>query len=101
MFLSQVVGYTISALIINNIHKYWGQLGIAILAPSCKIIAYIVTCVHPPFPVIPIVYAFAGFGNGLEDGAWNAWVGGLDNANELLGYVPSLILKFNLETDRC
>jgi MFS family permease len=85
VFLSQVVGYTVSALVINKMHQSFGQLGIAIVAPLCKVIAYVVTCVHPPFPVIPVVYALAGFGNGLEDGAWNAWVGGLENANELLG----------------
>jgi fucose permease len=27
----------------------------------------------------------AGFGNGLEDGGWNAWVGNMQNANEVLG----------------
>jgi fucose permease len=29
----------------------------------------------------------AGFGNGLEDGGWNAWVGNMENANELLGFL--------------
>jgi fucose permease len=28
---------------------------------------------------------FPGFGNGVEDSAWNAWVGNMQNANELLG----------------
>ena len=27
----------------------------------------------------------AGYGNGLEDSAWNAWVGNMHHANELLG----------------
>ena len=27
----------------------------------------------------------AGFGNGVEDGAWNAWIGDMANANEILG----------------
>lgn len=25
------------------------------------------------------------FGNGLEDGGWNAWIGNMESANELLG----------------
>lgn len=29
----------------------------------------------------------AGFGNGLEDGGWNAWIGNMQNANELLGFL--------------
>ena len=40
---------------------------------------------HPPFPVLPCVLLFAGFGNGIEDSAWNAWIGNMQNANELLG----------------
>jgi MFS family permease len=65
----------------------WGQLGVAIIAPSCKIVAYVVTCVHPPYPVLPIIFMLAGFGNGLEDGGWNAWIGNMQNANELLGFL--------------
>lgn len=29
----------------------------------------------------------AGFGNGLEDGGWNAWIGNMANANEVLGFL--------------
>jgi len=29
----------------------------------------------------------AGFGNGLEDAAWNAWVGNMANPNEVLGFL--------------
>ena len=65
----------------------WGQLGVAVIAPSFKIVAYVVTCVHPPYPVLPIIFMFAGFGNGLEDGGWNAWIGNMQNANELLGFL--------------
>lgn len=28
---------------------------------------------------------FTGFGNGIEDSAWNAWIGNMHQANELLG----------------
>lgn len=44
-----------------------------------------VNCLHPPYPVLVVSFIFAGFGNGLEDAAWNAWVGGMANANEVLG----------------
>lgn len=40
---------------------------------------------HPPFPVLPVAMLFAGFGNGIEDSAYNAWVGNMHRANELLG----------------
>lgn len=33
---------------------------------------------------------FVGFGNGIEDSAWNAWVGNMQNANELLGILHGM-----------
>ncbi|RDW75114.1 MFS general substrate transporter-15 [Coleophoma cylindrospora] len=86
-YLAPFVGYTISAILNNKLHMRWGQRGVAIIAPICKLIAFIVTCTHPPFPVIPVIWVFIGFGTGLEDGAWNAWVGNMANANELLGFL--------------
>jgi hypothetical protein len=56
-----------------------GQRGIAIIAPCSKLVAYVVACNHPPYPVLPIVLTLAGFGGGLEDGAWNAWVGNMEH----------------------
>ena len=47
--------------------------------------AYVVIAVHPPYPVIIVFYIFVGYGLGLIDAAWNAWVGDLVNANQLLG----------------
>lgn len=61
-----------------------------------------------------LVFAFilAGFGNGVADAAWNAWVGNLANSSELLGFLhafygvggvvspliaTTLITKANLE----
>lgn len=85
MFLSPFVGYTTSAFILNKVHMSLGQIGIATLAPLCKIVAYVVVCVHPPFPVIPIIFVLTGLGQGLEDGAWNAWIGNMAKGNELMG----------------
>jgi fucose permease len=85
IFLSPFAGYTLAALMINKIHMHFGQLGVATIGPMCKLIAYVITCVHPPFPVIPIIFILTGFGNGIEDGAWNAWVGNMENPNELMG----------------
>lgn len=68
----------------------FGQLGIAVVAPCSKLLAYVVICIHPPYPVIPIVLTFAGFGNGLEDAAYNAWVGNMVHANELLGFLHGM-----------
>lgn len=57
------------------------------MAPGCHFIAYVVNCLHPPYPVLVVSFIFAGFGNGLTDSAWNAWIGNMANADELLGFL--------------
>ncbi|THX74752.1 MFS general substrate transporter [Aureobasidium pullulans] len=85
VFLSPFVGYTLSALINNLIHMKFGQRGVAFIAPTAHLIAYIIICLHPPYPVLVVAFILAGFGNGLVDSAWNAWIGAMQNANEILG----------------
>ncbi|KAG9248032.1 major facilitator superfamily domain-containing protein [Calycina marina] len=87
VFLSPFIGYALAAILNSRIHTRFGQLGVAVIAPSCKIIAYVVTCTHPPYAVLPVILVFTGFGNGIEDGGWNAWVGNMESANELLGFL--------------
>lgn len=85
VFLSPFVGYTLSALLNNLLHERYGQRGVAILTSGCHLAAYAIACAHPPYPVLVVVYMLAGFGNGLGDAAWNAWIGNMANANEVLG----------------
>lgn len=85
IFLSPFVGYTLSAILNNTIHTHFGQRGIALLCSGCHLVAYIIACLHPPYPVLVVVYVLAGFGNGIGDAAWNAWIGAMANANEVLG----------------
>ncbi|PGH26973.1 hypothetical protein AJ80_01357 [Polytolypa hystricis UAMH7299] len=87
IFLSPLVGYVTSALTNNMIHMRFGQRGAAILGPSAHLLAYIVIAVHPPYPVLVVAFIAAGFGNGIADAAWNAWIGAMVNANELLGFL--------------
>jgi fucose permease len=46
--------------------------------------------VHPPYPVLVIAFMIAGYGNGLTDAAWNAFIGSMDHANEILGLLHGL-----------
>ncbi|KAF2266775.1 MFS general substrate transporter [Lojkania enalia] len=87
VFLSPLVGYTASALLNNTIHLKFGQRGVALIAPGCHLVAYIVIAFHPPYPVLVIIFMIAGFGNGLADAAWNAWIGNMANPNEVLGFL--------------
>ncbi|KAM0322167.1 hypothetical protein ACHAQA_009656 [Verticillium albo-atrum] len=90
LFLSPFVGYVCSAILNNWLHMNFGQRGIAILCGSSHLIAYIIVSQHPPYPVLVVVYALAGFGNGIADAAWNAFIGNLANANETLGFLHAL-----------
>lgn len=87
VFLSPLIGYTASALLNNTIHLKFGQRGVGVLAPICHLIPYIVIAVHPPYPVLIVIFSIAGFGNGLADAAWNAWMGNMANPNEILGFL--------------
>ncbi|KAK9780078.1 putative Major facilitator superfamily domain-containing protein [Seiridium cardinale] len=90
IFLSPFVGYTASAFMNNWIHHNFGQRGVAFTAPVCHLIAYLIIALHPPYPVLVIAFTIAGYGNGLADAAWNAWIGNMDHANEILGFLHGL-----------
>lgn len=90
VFLSPFVGYTLAAILNQRLHIKLGQRGVALIGPSCHIVSYIINCVHPPYPVLVISFIFAGLGNGIADAAWNAWIGNMANANELLGVLHGL-----------
>ncbi|KAL4889902.1 major facilitator superfamily domain-containing protein [Aspergillus ambiguus] len=90
VFFSPLGGYTLAALLNNKIHVHLGRRGVAFIAPACHLIAYIVNCVHPPYPVLVVSFIFAGFGNGLADAAWNAWIGNMADANQMLGFLHGL-----------
>ncbi len=57
------------------------------LGPVCRLVGILPLVFHPPYPALPVVLLFTGFGNGIEDSAWNAWVGNMQRANELLGFL--------------
>ncbi|RLL94100.1 hypothetical protein CFD26_103627 [Aspergillus turcosus] len=85
VFLSPLGGYILAALTNNHIHLRLGRRGVAIIAPSCHILSYIINCLHPPYPLLVVSFVFAGFGTGLADSGWNAWVGNMADANQVLG----------------
>lgn len=59
------------------------------MAPLCHIITYVALAVHPPWPVLVVFNIVSGFGNGLCDAAFCAWVGGMDKANTVQGFMHS------------
>ncbi|KAI8964506.1 MFS general substrate transporter [Daldinia sp. FL1419] len=90
IFLTPFVGYTAAAFLNNIIHIKAGQRGVAFISSGCHLLSYIVIAVHPPYPVLVIAFMLAGFGNGIADAAWNAWIGNMARANEMLGFLHGL-----------
>ncbi|KAM3430133.1 hypothetical protein NHJ13734_007871 [Beauveria thailandica] len=87
LFAVPFVGYVAAALSNNWIHFKFGQRGVAFIGPICRIVGYLPMALHPPFPVLPVALLVAGYGNGIEDSGYNAWVGNMHQANELLGLI--------------
>ncbi|CZR69988.1 related to tetracycline resistance proteins [Phialocephala subalpina] len=89
IFLSPFVGYSLSSILNNHVHIRLGQRGVAIIGPTCHLVSYIIIAIHPPYPVLVVMYIFVGFGNGLIDAAWCAWLGNMANANEVQGVLQA------------
>ncbi|RDW86602.1 MFS transporter [Aspergillus mulundensis] len=85
IFLSPLIGFTIASLLDTKIYLALGRRGVAIISPSCHLLAYIANSFHPPYPVLVLTLALAGLGNGLADSAWNAWASGMEHASQVLG----------------
>jgi MFS family permease len=65
----------------------FGQRGVAIMAPICHLITFIALALHPPYPVLVVCNIMSGFGNGLTDACFCAWVGAMDKANTVQGFL--------------
>ncbi|KAK6218632.1 major facilitator superfamily transporter [Colletotrichum tabaci] len=89
IFLTPFAGYSVAAFTNARIHQKFGQRGVAIMAPLCHIITYVVLALHPPYPVLVVANAISGFGNGLTDACFCAWIGAMDQANTIQGFLHS------------
>jgi fucose permease len=87
--LTPFAGYSVAAFTNARIHVKFGQRGVAIMAPICHIITYVVLALHPPYPVLVVVNIISGFGNGLLDACMCAWIGAMDKANTIQGFLHS------------
>lgn len=87
VFFAPLVGYVLSGTLNTRLHNTVGQRGIAILCGGSHLISALINCLHPPYPLLVISFMIAGLGNGLSDSAWNAWIGNLPRATELLGFL--------------
>ncbi|KAL6901757.1 major facilitator superfamily domain-containing protein [Trichoderma evansii] len=89
IFLSPFVGYTMAAFVNSALHVRLGQRGVAMIAPAFRLVPYLVISFHPPFPVLIVMYILVGFGNGIVDAAWSAWIGNMANSHEVSGILQA------------
>ncbi|KAL7796678.1 MFS general substrate transporter [Trichoderma ceciliae] len=89
IFLTPFVGYSVAAFTNARIHVRLGQRGVAVMAPLCHLITFAVLASHPPYPALVVCNAISGFGNGLTDACFCAWVGAMDKANTIQGFLHS------------
>ncbi|KAI9754460.1 MAG: hypothetical protein M4579_004688 [Chaenotheca gracillima] len=87
LFLAPFIGYVFAAALNNAFHMRFGRRGVAAIGPACHLVTFLVLALHPPYPVIVCVCVLGGFGTGILDAAWNAWIGNMASANELLGFL--------------
>ncbi|KAH8748116.1 major facilitator superfamily domain-containing protein [Diaporthe sp. PMI_573] len=87
VFFAPLAGYVLSGILNTRLHNAVGQRGIALLCGGSHLISALINCLHPPYPLLVISFMVAGLGNGLSDSAWNAWIGNLPRATELLGFM--------------
>lgn len=88
LFLVPLPAYVLASLVNHRLHSRLGQRGIALLGPGCHVAAFAVNSAHPrSYAVLVASFAVTSFGNGLVDSGWNAWIGNLASANELLGFL--------------
>jgi fucose permease len=87
IFLTPFAGYSVAAFTNARIHMKFGQRGVAIMAPICHLITFIALALHPPYPVLVVCNIMSGFGNGLTDACFCAWVGAMDKANTVQGFL--------------
>lgn len=70
-------------------HVKFGQRGIAIVGSLSHLVPFTVMTIHPPYVVLIFMFAIVGFGNGLVDAAWCAWIGNMANSNEVSGFLQA------------
>lgn len=82
IFLVAPIGYLVGARLNEPIHHRLGQRGIAWIAPVCQIVfAGTISTFHDPqqasFVLFLLATVVGNVGDGLLDGSWCAWAGGL------------------------
>ncbi|KAK9473059.1 major facilitator superfamily domain-containing protein [Dipodascopsis tothii] len=84
-FLAPSLGYMVAAMFNGPMHIVLGRGGMSVLSVCMLCCGYLVISSAPPFPLLVMGYGCTGFGGGLMDSTFNAFVGSLQNSNEIMG----------------
>lgn len=85
IFLASTFGYFVMAVLSEQCSRALGHKGVLMLGTMSMTGAYLVVSTVPPYAVFVAAYVFSGIGFGSLDASLNAWMGNLEDANQLLG----------------
>ncbi|XP_044717751.1 major facilitator superfamily transporter [Hirsutella rhossiliensis] len=91
-FLTPAVGYLAAALANAPIHRQLGHRGVAVGGPFFHLATFACFAykgAQLPAPAVIAINALSGFGNGLTEACFNAWVAGMDKAGIVQGLMYS------------
>ncbi|ANB15438.1 Bsc6p [Sugiyamaella lignohabitans] len=85
LFLIPVFGAFSSAAMSGWVHTRIGRGGVGLFGIGFNLLCYSIALTAPPFPLLLAACVCSGFGSGLMNGSWNAWIGAFENAHSILG----------------
>lgn len=57
------------------------------IGTTAHVVTFLIIALHPPFPVVAVMFGLQGFGHGIIDSAWNAWLADMTNAHQIMGFL--------------
>lgn len=90
LLLAPMGGYLISAGLSTWTHYKIGRGGLSILGVFLQLLNFAISGLNPPLYVITICFMVGGFGSGLVNGSWNAWIGAFREAHGILGVLQGM-----------
>ncbi|GAA5834181.1 hypothetical protein JCM11251_000564 [Rhodosporidiobolus azoricus] len=86
IFIGQTIGYLTSALLNHVLVTRFGLGKVITVGAALQCIAYSLLIPAFPFPVMPVLYVFAGLGVSLQMANANVYIAGLPKAEQKLSY---------------
>ncbi|CAN6639719.1 bypass of stop codon protein 6 [Trichomonascus vanleenenianus] len=88
-FASPVVGFIVSALTNDRLHRLVGRRGVVIIGACSQLTFFIIAACAPPFPLFVVANALAGYGSGIIEATNNTFCATMERASAIMGLLHS------------